>query len=148
MTKIVETDVDRALKAKHRALWASGNYPAVAAELIPALGPELGAGENAELSPTPILITEQEVVFSTSAAVSLPRTKTIRRLNDATGVVAATLRQMFLASTARPRPARRHYPPRPAISSTPSWHAKCTDYECPHSSLLICVPRAYRDRPT
>ena len=32
---------DRALKAKHRALWASGDYPAVAAELIPALGPEL-----------------------------------------------------------------------------------------------------------
>ena len=34
-------DADRALKAKHRALWASGDYPAVAAELIPALGPEL-----------------------------------------------------------------------------------------------------------
>ena len=32
---------DRALKARHRALWASGDYPAVAAELIPALGPEL-----------------------------------------------------------------------------------------------------------
>jgi SAM-dependent methyltransferase len=32
---------DRALKAKHRALWASGDYAAVAAELIPALGPEL-----------------------------------------------------------------------------------------------------------
>lgn len=32
---------DRELKAKHRALWASGDYPAVAAELIPALGPEL-----------------------------------------------------------------------------------------------------------
>ena len=41
MTKIVEPEFDRALKAKHRALWASGNYPAVAAELIPALGPEL-----------------------------------------------------------------------------------------------------------
>ena len=37
----VEQDADRQLKAKHRALWASGNYPAVAAELIPALGPEL-----------------------------------------------------------------------------------------------------------
>ncbi|MGE2718684.1 class I SAM-dependent methyltransferase [Mycolicibacterium celeriflavum] len=35
------TEHDRALKAKHRALWASGDYPAVAAELIPALGPEL-----------------------------------------------------------------------------------------------------------
>ena len=34
-------DADRALKAKHRALWASGDYPAVAAELIPELGPEL-----------------------------------------------------------------------------------------------------------
>jgi ubiquinone/menaquinone biosynthesis C-methylase UbiE len=36
-----EQDADRALKAKHRALWASGDYAAVAAELIPALGPEL-----------------------------------------------------------------------------------------------------------
>ncbi len=34
-------EVDRELKAKHRALWASGDYSAVAAELIPALGPEL-----------------------------------------------------------------------------------------------------------
>lgn len=34
-------DVDRELKAKHRALWASGDYPAVAAELIADLGPEL-----------------------------------------------------------------------------------------------------------
>ena len=34
-------DADRALKAKHRALWASGDYPAVAAELISALGPPL-----------------------------------------------------------------------------------------------------------
>ncbi|SEH84992.1 Methyltransferase domain-containing protein [Mycolicibacterium rutilum] len=37
-------DADRALKAKHRALWASGDYPAVAAELIPSLGPELVKG--------------------------------------------------------------------------------------------------------
>jgi SAM-dependent methyltransferase len=36
-----DQDDDRALKAKHRALWASGDYPAVAAELIPELGPEL-----------------------------------------------------------------------------------------------------------
>lgn len=41
MTSIVEPDIDRELKAKHRALWASGDYPAVAAELIPELGPEL-----------------------------------------------------------------------------------------------------------
>jgi SAM-dependent methyltransferase len=34
-------NADRELKARHRALWASGDYPAVAAELIPELGPEL-----------------------------------------------------------------------------------------------------------
>lgn len=32
---------DRQLKARHRALWASGDYPRVAAELIPDLGAEL-----------------------------------------------------------------------------------------------------------
>jgi ubiquinone/menaquinone biosynthesis C-methylase UbiE len=47
-TNLKETDMttvetDRQLKTKHRALWASGDYPAVAAELIPALGPELVA---------------------------------------------------------------------------------------------------------
>lgn len=41
MTGIVDGSADRALKAKHRAVWASGDYPAVAAGLIPALGPEL-----------------------------------------------------------------------------------------------------------
>jgi SAM-dependent methyltransferase len=40
-TATVLDDADRQLKAKHRALWASGDYPAVAAELIPTLGPEL-----------------------------------------------------------------------------------------------------------
>ncbi|HEY9481704.1 MAG TPA: SAM-dependent methyltransferase, partial [Micromonosporaceae bacterium] len=29
---------DRALKAKHRATWAMGDYPTVASELIPELG--------------------------------------------------------------------------------------------------------------
>jgi ubiquinone/menaquinone biosynthesis C-methylase UbiE len=41
MTTTVERSADRELKAKHRALWASGDYPAVAVELIPQLGPEL-----------------------------------------------------------------------------------------------------------
>ena len=34
-------DADRALKSRHRAMWALGDYPAVAAEVIPDLGPEL-----------------------------------------------------------------------------------------------------------
>ena len=37
----VGSDADRALKARHRALWASGDYPAVARDLIPGLGAEL-----------------------------------------------------------------------------------------------------------
>jgi SAM-dependent methyltransferase len=32
---------DAALKARHRAMWALGNYPEVAARIIPALGPVL-----------------------------------------------------------------------------------------------------------
>ncbi|MFF7895347.1 class I SAM-dependent methyltransferase [Streptomyces sp. NPDC007907] len=34
-------EADRALKSKHRAMWAQGDYPSVAAELIPELGPIL-----------------------------------------------------------------------------------------------------------
>jgi SAM-dependent methyltransferase len=41
MTSTIDRAADRELKAKHRALWASGDYPAVAADLIPQLGPEL-----------------------------------------------------------------------------------------------------------
>lgn len=36
-----EADADRAIKAKHKALWSLGDYPAVAAEVIPATGPRL-----------------------------------------------------------------------------------------------------------
>ena len=35
------TDADRALKARHRAMWALGDYPAVATDIIPELGPVL-----------------------------------------------------------------------------------------------------------
>ncbi|RDH74844.1 class I SAM-dependent methyltransferase [Mycolicibacterium moriokaense] len=41
VVSIDERDADRALKAKHRALWASGDYPAVAVDLIPTFGAEL-----------------------------------------------------------------------------------------------------------
>jgi SAM-dependent methyltransferase len=38
---IVTLDADRALKAKHRAMWALGDYAAVAAEVVSELGPVL-----------------------------------------------------------------------------------------------------------
>jgi len=42
MTATTDTiEADRALKAKHRAVWASGDYPAVAADLIPSPGATL-----------------------------------------------------------------------------------------------------------
>lgn len=45
-------EADRALKTKHRAMWALGDYPAVAADVIPELGAilvaacEVGAGDD------------------------------------------------------------------------------------------------------
>lgn len=41
------TDADRALKSKHRAMWALGDYPAVAAEVIPELGTVLAQASGA-----------------------------------------------------------------------------------------------------
>jgi SAM-dependent methyltransferase len=42
--ELVETvDADRSLKAKHRAMWALGDYPSLAAEVIPDLGVRLVA---------------------------------------------------------------------------------------------------------
>jgi SAM-dependent methyltransferase len=43
MSTTAEQTPDRALKDRHRAMWASGDYPAVARELIPALGEVLVA---------------------------------------------------------------------------------------------------------
>jgi ubiquinone/menaquinone biosynthesis C-methylase UbiE len=36
-----QTDADRALKTRHRAMWASGDYPALASDLIWQLGPRV-----------------------------------------------------------------------------------------------------------
>jgi ubiquinone/menaquinone biosynthesis C-methylase UbiE len=44
MTDTIDTTTaDRALKARHRAMWALGDYPAVATQLIAELGPALVA---------------------------------------------------------------------------------------------------------
>jgi hypothetical protein len=61
-----------------------------------------------EVARTPVLITEQEVLFASAAAVPLQPAKSGRRWTD---VIGAGLRAMFASSTAEPR-ERRHYPPR------------------------------------
>jgi SAM-dependent methyltransferase len=40
-TTTTTTEADQALKAKHRAMWALGDYPALAADLVSGLGPIL-----------------------------------------------------------------------------------------------------------
>ena len=60
---------------------------------------------------TQALITEQQVLFSTAAAVALPPAKT-RRWSDTVHAVSGALRAIFAASE-KP-PARRHYPKRHA----------------------------------
>ncbi|MFG1933894.1 hypothetical protein ACGFK1_25105 [Mycobacterium sp. NPDC048908] len=58
-----------------------------------------------EVSQPPVVITAQEVAFSTAAAVSLPRAKP-------THGVIANLRALFLSPPEDARPVPRHYPPR------------------------------------
>lgn len=41
-----QTDADRALKTKHRAMWASGDYPTLASDLIWELGPRVVAAAD------------------------------------------------------------------------------------------------------
>ncbi len=77
-----------------------------------------GFEESRETSPvtsvptsteTQALITEQQVLFSTAAAVALPPVKT-RWWSDTVHAVSGALHAVFAASE-KP-PARRHYPKR------------------------------------
>jgi hypothetical protein len=79
---------------------------ASAAALDAPSGPELVTASD-----TPILVTEQEVVFGTAAAVPL-RPGIAHWWIRASHVVLQAIRRTSLTSTAKTRPARRHYPSR------------------------------------
>jgi hypothetical protein len=65
-----------------------------------------------ETSPrTPVLITEQQVLFATAAAVPLPA-KSSRRWTAAVRAIGASLIAAFATSSNEARPKRRQYPPR------------------------------------
>jgi hypothetical protein len=68
------------------------------AETVP---PAVGSEQN---TPEAVLITEQEVVFSTAAALSVPPTTAQHRWLAA--ALIATIRRMWLTKPTRPR---RHY---------------------------------------
>lgn len=68
---------------------------------------------DVEASPrTPVLITEQQVLFATAAAVPLHPAKTHRRWTESARAIGASPRAAFVTSSNEDRPKRRHYPPR------------------------------------
>jgi hypothetical protein len=82
-------------------------------ELLASLGaPPDGVeqpADTAKASPrTPVLISEQQVLFATAAAVPLQPAKTSRRWIEALHAIGAA----FTRSSNEARPKRQHYPPR------------------------------------
>ena len=69
----------------------------------PLAAPSIGAVEASSTESTEVLITQQEVIFSTAAVVGLRREKVSRRL-------AAIMRRMFAISPHASRP--QHCPKR------------------------------------
>jgi hypothetical protein len=61
---------------------------------------------------TPVLITEQQVMFATAAAVPLQPAKIGRRWIEAVRVIGAGLRAAVVTSSNEARPKRQHYPAR------------------------------------
>ena len=83
-------------------------------ELLASFGatPEVAGRRAAVEAPrTPVLITEQQVLFATAAAVPLQPEQTGRRW---TGAVLALLTAAFVKADNTTQPKRRHYPSRQA----------------------------------
>ena len=80
-------------------------------DMATTYNPELDESSErlATSTETRALITEQQVLFSTAAAVALPPAKTLR-WSDTVYAVGAALRAMF-APSEKPL-ARQHYPKR------------------------------------
>ena len=69
--------------------------------------------ESVEALPrTPVLITEQQVLFATAAALPLQPTKPGRRFAELLRGLGASAKAAFLTSGDDARPKPRHYPPR------------------------------------
>jgi hypothetical protein len=59
-----------------------------------------------------VLITEQQVLFATAAALPLGQPKTSRRWTGTVRAITASVRAVFATSGDDARPKRRQYPPR------------------------------------
>ena len=68
---------------------------------------------DANASPrTPVLITEQQLLFATAAAMPLRPAKPSRRWTGTARVIGACLPAMFPTTSNEVQPRRRHYPSR------------------------------------
>ncbi|HZA10780.1 hypothetical protein [Mycobacterium sp.] len=79
--------------------------PLTRGEVSPAGDVEASPAGDTEASPAPVLIPENVVVFSTAAAVPVPRIHWWMR-------VRAALAGVFAGSNENPKPRRPHYPKR------------------------------------
>ena len=61
---------------------------------------------------TPVLITEQQVMFATAAAVPLQPAKIGRRWFEAVRAIGTGVRAAVVTSSTEARPKRQHYPAR------------------------------------
>ena len=80
-----------------------------------AIAPEVveQPADIAEASPrTPVLITEQQVLFATAAAVPLQPAQIGRRWIEAVRGIGAGLAAAVVTSSNEARPKRQHYPAR------------------------------------
>ena len=80
-----------------------------------AVAPEVveQPADIAEAPPrTAALITEQQVLFATAAALPLQPAKTSRRWTEVVRAIGASVRAAFVTSSDEAAPKRRHYPSR------------------------------------
>jgi hypothetical protein len=88
----------------------NGDRPIPHAEVVLVETPSPLA--DVEVKPASTLITEQEVIFGTAAALSPPSTRWWTRAARVLAVILAAPTRMFVTTAADSRPKRRHYPPR------------------------------------
>jgi hypothetical protein len=69
------------------------------------------AARSAATVHAPVLITEQQVLFSSAASVAVPPTPA-RRWIKPIRLATTAVRQLFVSRKATPRSATAHYPPR------------------------------------
>ena len=131
-----QTEADRALKAKHRAMWALGDYPAVARDIVGDLGPVLvqasgvGPGER----------VLDVAAGSGNASIPAAAAGATVVASDLTPELFETGRKAAARGRRRDRRGSRRTPrrcPTPTRPSTPS---------CPASGS--CSPRTTRPAPT